>query len=134
LGIHKEVLDSLLPITKTTTSAPLPLPFSQIIFGQDHTFHMNFTLRGILGFQVKQLKGTPVRITKPLYMFFSDKFMLAVQMKESLCSLRRIVRILPTRLNHLSQFSPAKALLKETFKGVVLSTWATVTFFFLTIL
>jgi hypothetical protein len=44
---------------------------------------MNFTLRGILGFQVKQLKGTPVRITKPLYMFFSDKFMLAVQMKES---------------------------------------------------
>jgi hypothetical protein len=54
-------------------------------------------------------------------------------MKESLCSLSWTVRILPTKRSHMAQFSPTRALLKETFNGVVLSTWATVAFFFLTI-
>jgi hypothetical protein len=76
---------------------------------------------GFLALHVQQLKGIPVRITKPLYMFLTVKFfflkrvkfLLAVHMNESLCSLRIILRILPNGPNQLSRFSPTKALLKE---------------------
>jgi hypothetical protein len=79
-------------------------------------------LKGILAFQEQQLKGIPVLITKSLYMFFTEKFLLDVQIKESFCSLSRIVRILPTTRNQLAQLSPTRALLKEIFGAVILST------------
>jgi hypothetical protein len=61
-----------------------------------------FIFKGILAFQVQQLKCIPFLITRSLYMFFTEKFLLAVQIKESWCSLSWIVRILPTRRNQLA--------------------------------
>jgi hypothetical protein len=81
-----------------------------------------FIFNEILAFHVQQFTGIPNFNSKSLYMFFTEKFLLAVQIKESLCSLRLTVRMLPARLSPLSQFSPTKAHLKETFSRVVLST------------
>jgi hypothetical protein len=78
----------------------------------------------ILAFHVQQFISIPIFKTKSLYMFFTEKFLLAIQMKKSLRSLRLTIRMLPARLSHLSQFPPTKARLKETFSGAVLSTWA----------
>jgi hypothetical protein len=62
--------------------------------------------RGILAFHVQQLTGLPDFKTKSLYMFFTENFLLAVQIKESLWSLRCTIIILPTRPSHLSQLPP----------------------------
>jgi hypothetical protein len=88
----------------------------------------------ILAFHAQQLTGVPSLKTMSLYIFFTEKILLAVQMKASLRSLRFTIWTFPTSSSHLSQMSPTKARLKDTFSGVVPSTWATNIFFFLTIL
>ena len=55
-------------------------------------------------------------------------------MKSSLLSFKVIGKTKKTRLNQSFNFSPTNVLLKETFKGELLSTLATVPPFLLTIL
>jgi hypothetical protein len=85
--------------------------------------------RGIFAFQASRLTWEALPTIRSLYMALIEKYLELVQMKESCCSQRLTLRMLPTSCNHLAQLSPTKALLKETFSGVVLSTCATVAFF-----
>jgi hypothetical protein len=73
--------------------------------------------RGILTFHVQQLTGVPDFKTRSLYMFLTEKFLLAVHLKESLWSLRCTLRTLSTRWSQFSELSPTKARLKENLVG-----------------
>jgi hypothetical protein len=86
----------------------------------------------IFAFHAKQSVGVPDLRIISLYRSLTENFLLAVHRKESLRLLRFTSRTLPTKLSQLSQLTPINALLKETLSGVVLSTWATDIFFFLT--
>jgi hypothetical protein len=118
-----------------------------------HPFHLRFTklslvsttpflrnqrkiliFKGILDFQAQQLARAPILKIMSLYKFLTENVLLAIQRKQSLCSVRVTVITLPIRSSQSSQFSPTSARLKETFSGVVLSTWVTYIFFLLTIL
>jgi hypothetical protein len=96
-----------------------------------HKYQINILIfRGIFAFHVTRLRRGAFPTTRSLYMAFTEKLLDLVHMNVSVCSPRRTLRILPTNCNHLAQLSPTKALLKEIFNGVVLSTWATIAFFF----
>jgi hypothetical protein len=71
--------------------------------------------KGILAFHVQQFAHVPVLRIMSLYKYLTENFLLAVQRKQSLCSVRVTAMTLPTRADQSSQFSPTSVRLNETF-------------------
>jgi hypothetical protein len=135
-AIKKQMLDRLGHTTEQHLVHPFHFLFATLSLVNTTPFlryqRKILIFNGILAFQAPHSTGVPDLKTKSSYKSLTENFLQAVQTKVSLRLLRFTSRTLPTSLHQLSQLTPTNTLLKETFSGLVLSTWATDTLFFLT--
>jgi hypothetical protein len=110
-SIKKEVLNCFLLRTKATFCTPLPMSLSLVNTTPFLRYQRKILIfKRILALHAQQLTGVPALKTMSLYIFLTENFLLAVQMKESLRSLRVHLEILGghCKIVHLCHYKKLK--------------------------